>query len=365
MSDGRTRSEFLRRSGVALCVSGLATGTLAQDIGNATTGDATNVDATTGDATTVDATTVDATNGGKQEPFPFELMICDYVRFKLSRVNKYGEVVWEHSPAGKVWDFVLLDEDTIVYPIITDTMEVRCIDFQKKLKWAWPYANQYREIINITRHQSQLIISGQSPPQAIVMSLDGTIQKQLPIPAKYQHHHGQLGNVYAVGDNHFLAQLWGEGTVLEVDGSGKEVWRYQVPKFGSGRYPVGTVQDVLRLDNGNTMIACGDSKRNPMLIEVDKDNKVVWSLSNEDMKGKGLGEKPLKFLTGFHILPNGNVVFTNWCGHGQLGKAPQLFEVTREKKIVWTFQDDKTMKTHSSVQVLDVPGDAIKGTIEH
>lgn len=38
--------------------------------------------------------------------------------------------------------------------------------------------------------------------------------------------------------------------------SGKEVWRYQVPKFRAERYPAGTVKDLLRLDNGNTLIAC-------------------------------------------------------------------------------------------------------------
>jgi len=56
-------------------------------------------------------------------------MICDYVKFQISKVNKKGNVVWNHKPKGKVWDFVLTDDDKIIYPIITDTQEVRCIDF--------------------------------------------------------------------------------------------------------------------------------------------------------------------------------------------------------------------------------------------
>ncbi|MDA7905448.1 hypothetical protein N9B43_01015 [Mariniblastus sp.] len=98
---------------------------------------------------------------------PYELMICDYVQFQIFKVNKKGNVVWEHKPKGEVWDFVLTDDDKIIYPIITDTQEVRCIDFQENIIWSWPYANRYREIINITQHQSQLILSGQMPPQAI------------------------------------------------------------------------------------------------------------------------------------------------------------------------------------------------------
>jgi hypothetical protein len=54
---------------------------------------------------------------------------------------------------------------------------------------------------------------------------------------------------------------------------------------------------------------------------------------------------------------------SNWLGHGQLGKAPHLIEVTRAKRVVWTFADH--MKTISSVQILDVAGDAIAGTVLH
>jgi hypothetical protein len=53
----------------------------------------------------------------------------------------------------------------------------------------------------------------------------------------------------------------------------------------------------------------------------------------------------------------------NWLRHGQFGKAPHLIEVTRDKRVVWTFTDHETMKTISSVQILDVAGDAIAGTV--
>ena len=132
-----------------------------------------------------------AQDNGQLQEHPYELMICDYVRFKLSRVDRRGEITWEHSPAGKVWDFVIADGNKLIYPIITDKQEVRCIDFQKNLRWSWAYAKEFREIINITKHKSQLIVSGQKPPQAILMNLDGTIQKRLPIPARYKHHLGQ------------------------------------------------------------------------------------------------------------------------------------------------------------------------------
>ena len=285
--------------------------------------------------------------GGKlseRQEYPYELMVCDYVRFKLSRVNKLGEVIWEHSPEGKVWDFVMTEEKNLVYPIITGTKEVRCIDFQKNPKWSWPYASEFKEIVNITKHGSQLIVSGQQPPQAVLMNLDGTIQKRLPIPARYKHHHGQLGNVYSVGNKRYLAQLWGEGTALEVDETGNEVWRYQVSKSGDGRYPQGTVQDLLRLKNGNTLLACGTQAR---LLEVNRSGEVVWEFT-------GSGYPELNFTNACNLqqLKNGAILVTNFL-RGNSGRGAHAFILSPKKEITWTMSDHKNFTAASQVWAIE------------
>ncbi len=43
----------------------------------------------------------------RSQNHPYELMIWDYVQFKLARVDTREKVIWEHWPEGKVWDFVL------------------------------------------------------------------------------------------------------------------------------------------------------------------------------------------------------------------------------------------------------------------
>jgi hypothetical protein len=89
---------------------------------------------------------------------------------------------------------------------------------------------------------------------------------------------------------------------------------------------------------------------------VDKDGQTVWEVKADELPGISL-----KFMAGLQRLPNGNTVMSNWLGHGQLGKAPHLIEITRDKRVLWTFFDHQTMTTVSSVQLLDVPGDATKG----
>ena len=324
MSHTKSRREFLKSVGVAASALGLADAALAQE-NRQSPKDARG-------------------NGDLIQKHPFELMICDYVQFKLSRVDTRGNVIWEHRPKGKVWDFVLTDDDKLIYPIITDRQEVRCIDLQKNRIWSWPYATEFREIINITKNHSQLIVSGQKPPQAILMELDGTIQKRLPIPARYTHHHGQLGNVYDVGNEHYLAQLWGEGTALEVDGSGKEVWRYQVPKAGKGRYPEGTLQDLLRLGNGNTLLACGTQAR---LLEVDRSGKIVWEFTGSEYP-------ELNFTNACNLqkLKDGSILVTNFL-RGNSGRGAHAFRLSKDKKITWTFTDHKHFTAASQVWAIE------------
>jgi len=59
----------------------------------------------------------------------------------------------------------------------------------------------------------------------------------------------------------------------------------------------------------------------------------------------------------------GNTVFVNYLGHGHAGEQPHLIEVTRDKQVVWSFDDTTRFKSLSQVQLLDVPGDATKGEI--
>jgi hypothetical protein len=56
-------------------------------------------------------------------------------------------------------------------------------------------------------------------------------------------------------------------------------------------------------------------------------------------------------------LPNGNTVVCNWGGHGHVGEQPQIFEVTRDKKVVGEIFDFTQFNTITGVYVMDVEGD--------
>ena len=135
------------------------------------------------------------------------------------------------------------------------------------------------------------------------------------------------------------AAHYGLDVVREYDEQGKVVM--EVPIKGGPH-------SVVRLPNGNTLIACSDHNGEPKVAEFDRNGKIVWQVLKND-----LPSIELKFMTGLQRLPNGNTIMTNWLGHNQFGKAPHAIEVTRDKKVVWTYNDNSFIQTMSSIQLID------------
>jgi len=77
----------------------------------------------------------------------------------------------------------------------------------------------------------------------------------------------------------------------------------------------------------------------------------VWQVTNEDLNAP-LFRDPC----GAQRLPNGNTVIASY---GQGGKGVKLFEVTREKKVVWTWTSDKP-GVHQ-VHVVETNGKPLEG----
>lgn len=180
----------------------------------------------------------------------------------------------------------------------------------------------------------------------------GKIVKEIRLLPKGEKGTGHfMRNARKLPNGHYLVSHYGLNVVREYDDSGKVVWECKSP---------GGPHSAIRLPNGNTMIACADHEKNASLTEVTPSGEKVWEVHGRELPGISL-----EFLTGFQVLPNGNIVMTNWLGHGQFGKAPHIIEITRDKKVVWTFFDHQTMKTVSSIQLLDVKGDALNGGILH
>lgn len=284
---------------------------------------------------------------GAQQPEPRTFVAADYTAGKITLVNESGAITWEH-PAKGCNDFWLLPSGNLLFTTGRGVMEVTR-DKQVVFKY-----ESKSEIYACQRLPNGNTFVGEcNAGRLIELTPELKVVKEVRLlPEGKDGGHGYMRNCRALPNGNYLVTHYGAGYVREYDGAGKVVMEIKAP---------GGPHSAIRLKNGNTLISVADRvKSDAKVFEVDKEGKVVWEITNKD-----LPDAPFKFIAGLHRLPNGNTVLCNWLGHGQFGKAPHLFEVTPEKKVVWTYANHKEFKTISSVQLLEDKGDPIKGEVQH
>ncbi len=271
---------------------------------------------------------------------------ADYSGNKVFLVSKEGKVEWEY-PAKTCDDIWVLPNGNILFNTGDGVTEVT-----RDKKVVFRYESKSEVYACQRLANGNTFIGECNAGRLLEVDPAGQMVSELRLlPEGQDGGHGFMRNARKLSNGNYLVAFCLGEVVREYDPAGKIVFEVPAP---SGPH------SVVRLPNGNTLIACGDVKKDPSVFEVDKEGKTVWKIAKDELPGISL-----KFMTGLHRLPNGNTVMTNWVGHGEFGKAPAIIEVTPDKKVVWTFQDDNTMRTVSSVQILDVPGDPLKGEVLH
>jgi hypothetical protein len=185
-----------------------------------------------------------------------------------------------------------------------------------------------------------LLTEAGDKPRLLEVDSAGKILVEVPLQAQTKNHHLQTRMSRKLANGNYLVPQLLDRVVREYTPEGKIVWEVKTPNMPF---------TAIRLENGNTLINC---TLGHLVIEVDRDGKTVWQVSNDDLPGK-----PINDACGAQRLPNGNTVITSH--HAGAGEV-KLFEVTRDKKLVWTHTDDKKFGIHH-FQVLDTNGKPLEG----
>jgi Mal s 1 allergenic protein-like len=281
-----------------------------------------------------------------QEGKGHQFVCTDYSAGKVFIVNAQGKVEWEYA-AGHCNDVWALRNGNLLFNTGHGVQEVTR---QKAVVFRYDSSSEIYACQRLANGNT--FIGECNSGRLLEVAPDGKVVKEVRLlPAGKDGGHLYMRNARQLADGHYLVSHYGQQVVCEYDAQGRKVREIPAP---------GGPHSAIRLPNGNTLIACADVLRSPQVIEVDKEGKTVWKVEAEELAGIHL-----KFMAGLQRLPNGNTIMSNWLGHGQLGKAPHLIEITRDKRVLWTFFDHQTMATVSSVQLLDVPGDSTKGEVWH
>ena len=270
------------------------------------------------------------------DPVKHRVMFAEYGKGpnRLVELDADGKVTWEHRFPSIAVIYQVLPGGHVLYAYGGKPTGVREIDRDQKV--VWDYQSKCPQVLGCRRlPNGNTLVAEQGPCRAVEVDRAGKVVRETPLTTTEKGYHLQVRNVHKLANGNILAAHEGEGAVREVDPAGKVVWEYK---------NVENAGEAVRLANGNTLIACGTQKR---VIEVTPKGEVVWEFGPKDAPGLNL-----TWISSLQVLKNGNYVVGNFL-RGQEGKGVHAFEVTRDKKVVWTFADHNLAKSVTTVRVLD------------
>jgi len=292
-----------------------------------------------------------------QNPVAHSLLAAD--KGKVALLNAKGQVEWEVPNPYTCHDISMLPNGNILMPVsntkIVEMTPQKTVVWQHESKPKEGYAGAV-EIHGFQRLANGLTMIAESGNRRIIeVDVDDKIVKEIPLTVDKPNAHRDTRLARKLENGNYLVCHEGDGTVREYDATGKVVWSYALDLAGRERTPTHEGHGVevfgaIRLPNGNTMIAGGNNNR---VIEVTPQGQIAWSIDHKELPGI-----QLFWVTSLQYLPNGNLI----VGNTHAGPDnPQIFEVTRDKKVVWAFKDWKTFGNDlCASQVLDVKGKVIR-----
>lgn len=254
-----------------------------------------------------------------------------------------AKIAWSYTNPlrGELGDCSALSNGNIIFSRQFGASEITP---DKKIVWNYdaPPNTEIHTTYPIGLHQVLIMQNGNPAKLLVLRKADNSVEKELTLPTRNPAGtHGQFRHVRMTKAGTFLVAHLDLGKVVEYSPEGKELWSVEAPSAWA----------AVRLKNGNTLIS---GNQHGYVREVNPQGQVVWEINKNDLPGI-----PLYTVQEVDRLDNGNTLINNWAGsipQDQWPTAVQLIEVTPEKKVVWALRDWKTLGPASSTQLLDQPG---------
>jgi outer membrane protein assembly factor BamB len=254
-----------------------------------------------------------------------------------------GEVLWEY-PTKLTHDVWMLPSGNVLYAdgeTVTEVTREKQVVFQYRAaeqKGGGTYACQRLA-------DGKTLVGENSTGRLLEVDPDGKVVFALqtsPFQAG-QHHNMRMAR--KLGNGNYLVCHSGARLVKEYTPKGEAVWEVKVPG------PLAFA--AIRTAKGSTLVSCLDR-----VVEYDPSGKSIWECRTEEL-GAAV---TIRNLTGINLLPNGNVVAGCYQAYAN-GQGCGLLEISREKKVVWSYSKPKGDQSMMAVELLSVEGKPPTGDV--
>jgi len=263
-------------------------------------------------------------------------------------IDETGKVTWKY-PRGTRDGWVLASGNLLL--AVNKDREFPgggAVEITRDGEVVFQFKGTQSEVNTVQPLENGRVLLTEAGPRPRILEVDraGKILIEVPIQAQTKDLHLQTRMTRKLANGNYLVPQLLDKVVREYTPKGKIVWEAKTPETPAECWPF----TAIRLANGNTLVDCTHGK---ISVEFDPAGKIVWELSNAD-----LPEPLLSDPCGAQRLPNGNTVIASY-GSSKPGEV-KLLEVTREKKVVWTYRDSKNHGIHE-LQILETNGQPLQG----
>jgi len=246
-------------------------------------------------------------------------------------MNPEGKVLWQH-PGSNVSDCWMLENGHVLF---SDNQVTEVDPTTGKVVFTYqPKIKKGGGVFGCQPLKNGRILVGENSTGKILeLTRDGNIAFELQLPLYQAGSHHNLRMVRKLSNRNYLVCHSGKHLVREYTPEGKVVFEVKVDNIAFS---------AIRLKNGNTFVGHINQ-----ITEFDPQGKIVWQFSADDIPGLKINS-----MCGIHVQANGNLtagVYSAYKKGGQVG----LFEITRDKQIVWKYSNPKSDKSMMSLQMLD------------
>ena len=262
-------------------------------------------------------------------------------------VDGDGKTVWRYP--GSTRDGYVLPSGNILLAVSKgkDFPGGGVVEITRENKVVFSFKGTQSEVntAQLLDNGNIMLTEAGAKPRILEINREGKIVVEVPLQCQNTNHHMESRMARKLANGNYLVPQLFDKVVREYTPKGEVVWEFKTPAEPKDSWPF----TAIRLPNGNTLVNCTHGN---LVVEVDPAGKIVWQLSNADLPSKLLNDP-----CGAQRLPNGNTMI---CSYAIGAGRTKLVEVTPDKKVVWTFTEEKGPGIHE-VQILDTNGKPLEG----